>query len=339
MKTRFKFFLLIALFFGSRSFGQDLHFSQPGDAPLNLSPALAGLEYQLRTSVNYRSQWRAVPSAFNTSAASADFQIYHSQGENARLALGFEAMSDRAGEPVIVNNIFNIHLAGHIKTGFHTTLSASLFAGYRQVSIDPANGQWASQYDGFAYDGNIASGENFSTWKLGGINCGTGMVFSYSNQEKHRTIGHERSFMSGISVYNLNGPVNSFIESQGERLPIRAVFFASGKFTLANLKGSIAPAIYFQRQGTQQELIAGSSFIYHIRQPSRYTSYMSALNIGTGILYRAKDATIAKLFMDMGDLTFGFSYDINTSRLHPSTDYRGGFEIFIRYAVRSTGKN
>lgn len=327
-------FILI-LFFSTNLSAQDLHFSQTEYAPLNLNPALAGSHSDLRASLNHRNQWHSVPAPFKTSAASFDMRLNNSGGANWKIAFGFDVANDKTGDPVFVSNTFNLYLASHVKTGDYSSLSAGIFGGYRQLSIRPANGQWASQFNGISFDANLLSGEQFSTLQVSGMNCGAGIAYNYSTQQGQRIVKQTKKFSTGIAAYNLNRPTISFIGEDADRIRIRYSVFANGEFDLKNRNMSIMPGIYYQRQGNFQELLFGSYLNYHIRQSSQYTIYTSQLNFAFGLFYRLKDAFIAKAFFELADYRFGISYDFNSSMLRQSSHFKGGFELFFRYSIPS----
>jgi hypothetical protein len=67
LKNRFKYIVLasILLCMSAQLFSQDVEMSQYFAAPLQLNPALAGISYGPRLTVNYRNQWAGLGDGFN----------------------------------------------------------------------------------------------------------------------------------------------------------------------------------------------------------------------------------------------------------------------------------
>ena len=63
MTKTFSLFLLIISFYAN---AQDIHFSQFEETALQLNPSNAGLQYETRVVVNYKSQWQSVNAPFKT---------------------------------------------------------------------------------------------------------------------------------------------------------------------------------------------------------------------------------------------------------------------------------
>ena len=88
----FSSFLLLATSF---SYGQDIHFSQFYNSPLNLNPSLVGgFEGDFRLVANQRSQWSAVTTPYSTYGLSVDA----SQIFNSPVGVGLSAYQDKAGD-------------------------------------------------------------------------------------------------------------------------------------------------------------------------------------------------------------------------------------------------
>ena len=77
MENRFTPICIIALMMlGLQIRGQDLHFSQFYNNPLNLNPGLTGVfQADQRFAGSYRNQWRAVPVSYTTFSATYDQQM------------------------------------------------------------------------------------------------------------------------------------------------------------------------------------------------------------------------------------------------------------------------
>src|SRR5690606_41445777 len=61
--------------------GQDIHFSQINHSPLTLNPGLAGANYDVQATVNYKSQWNSVASPYNTITVSDEKILKTNQNE------------------------------------------------------------------------------------------------------------------------------------------------------------------------------------------------------------------------------------------------------------------
>lgn len=312
-------------------FAQDIHFSLTELAPLQLNPAMAGVSTKVHATLNSRTQWRAVPAPFNTLYASVDLGF--KSNSNWKLLAGFDAYNDRSGEPTLITNGINFYGGSKVKTGLNSSISAALSVGFKQVSIQPGNGKWGSQFNGVEYDGNLNSGEDFAIFELAGMTSAAGVVFNYSTNQGRRIVQTKKEFCFGLGAYHLNRPSNSFLNLGDDRLPVRFTAFSNGEFAFQGKKTILMPGIYYQRQGKFQEIVFGSSVKYQLRNPSQYTHLTNKLNIGWGLFYRMYDALIVKSFIDWADYSLALSYDVNSSLLTSSTGLRGGFEFAFIYSI------
>ncbi len=92
---------------------QDPNFSQFFASPLSLNPALTGkFDGSFRVAGNYRNQWPTINNAFVTKTASIDFGILKNRlADIDQLGVGVLAMTDRAGDGVLVTNFAGLSLA------------------------------------------------------------------------------------------------------------------------------------------------------------------------------------------------------------------------------------
>ncbi|MCK6693073.1 MAG: type IX secretion system membrane protein PorP/SprF, partial [Thermoanaerobaculia bacterium] len=69
--------------------GQDIHFSQVGNSPLNLSPGLNGVfGGDMRFIANYRNQWRSVRVPYNTFSGTIENKFYYNREKYDRYFTG-----------------------------------------------------------------------------------------------------------------------------------------------------------------------------------------------------------------------------------------------------------
>lgn len=324
-------FIVLASSFAN---AQDIHFSQALSSPLTLNPALAGVNAPITAIVNYRSQWRSVASPYSTIAASYDMRINENRRQRRGiLAFGVNFLNDKAGDARISTTNASLNLAYHLIIDDRSTIGLGIYTGFGQRSIDAAGGKWGSQFDGSAYNPGLSTGETFLRDQFSFLDVGTGFVYSFKNSEKYMTSNDQKEFSFGGAVYHLSRPNYSFLSSNDDRLFMRFTGFAQAIIGISNTKLSIMPAVFYQRQRTAQELLVGSYFRYMVQEQSRITGYNKGTFVSLGAFYRNKDAFVAKAMVEWSDFSLGLAYDVNISTLVNASSARGGFEIFIKYAL------
>lgn len=337
IKKKFLKIILLAAFSVANSYGQDVHFSFPEYTPLALNPALAGANYAMEGVVNYRNQWSSLGEPYKTLAAS-----FHSRlpGKNKfqtnNFAVGLQFMNDKAGLPGIVSNSISLAVADHVMISRESKIGLGLNFGYVQRSINAADGQWASQYDGTGYNPSLPSGEFFSNPNFGILDVGAGLVYTYQHRQSTLAKSMDKFVSAGISVNHVNRPNNSFIESGNDRLPLRYSAFANGEIALGSTDASVLPGVWYHRQAGFRELMIGSSLRYKIVPETRYTGFSKPLSLTIGLFGRLKDAFIARLVVDYDRYSFGYAFDFNTSGLNNYTNGRGSQELFLRFNLSDT---
>jgi hypothetical protein len=70
---------------------------------------------------------------------------------------------------------------------------------------------------------------------------------------------------------------------------------------------------------------------YYLGDDSKYTGTIKRSTFSMGVFYRGNDALIISTMFEYLHFAYGFSYDINTSKLVTASKARGGAEFFIRF--------
>jgi len=331
------YLLLFAAIIGS---SQDVHFSQIGNAPLLLNPALAGVGHNMRAIANYRTQWNSVAQPFTTTAASLDVLANGNQrNKQGHLAFGINFYNDKAGTEQVSTTNINASIAYHAHIDNSNTVSFALSPGFGQRSLEGATGRWASQYNGSAYDGLIASGENLGRNKFGFFDVGAGVVFTSEAWQKSLASTSQKYFRTGLAVHHLTRPNYSFSEAGEDQLALRFSFFANGMFDLEGTKVAFLPGIYYSRQRSASEIMLGSDVRYTLAEGSRITGKVKESHVLFGLYYRLNDAIIAKVGIEYYNYAFGFSYDINASNLSATAQSTSAMELFLRYRIPEGGNS
>lgn len=325
---------VLILGLGLTSTAQDVHFSSMDYSPLTLNPALAGANYDLQANINYRTQWNSVAAPFQTIAASADMRLNsNKRAKSGHLAAGLSFFNDLAGEERISTNNINLSLAYHLMADQNNTVGLGLYGGFGQRSFDPNGGMWGSQYDGMAYDPALSSGETFNNASFSMFDVGAGVVYTYSEGESRMRSNDGIKVNAGFAVYHVNRPNYSFINDGNEKLYMRYSGFANASIGIGSTTMSVDPALYAQFQGPAMEILMGADYRVLLNEGSKVTGNLQRTAVALGLFYRNQDAMIARMMVDYGGITAGFSYDINISSLSEVTKARGGAEFFLRWTM------
>lgn len=335
MKNSIHLILLIGLLtISGQAIAQDVHFSQMQYSPMLLNPGLSGANAPLTAIANYRSQWRSVASPYSTINASVDGRFNERKRmKKGIIAGGINFFNDQVGDLKVSTNSVNLNLAYHLIIDRQQTIGLGIYGGFTQRAISADGARWGSQYNGTAYDPLMTSGENFSTPNFSFLDAGAGLVYTYSQNEGYMTQNNHRKVNAGFAVYHVNKPSYSFINKTDERLPLRFSAFVTAILGFNNSNGALMPAIYFNRQKSNTEILYGTYYRITAGENSKVTARRKATYISLGLFHRWKDALVAKAMLEYGPVSGGFAYDINISSLTEVSSARGGFEVFLKYSL------
>ena len=318
----FKYIMIVvsALMMVMTSYAQDLHFSQFFNSPLTTNPANTGFipDGDYRLGVNFRNQWSSVMSVpYKTMSAFGDMQIMKDKFENGWLGLGAVVLRDVAGSGNLTSTKIYGSLAYHQMLGYSSLLSLGFNLGYANKQINVSNLKFPDQFDGKFFDNKLPTSVMLDNNTIGYFDMQVGMNYAYFPTENVY-------FNTGFSVHHVNRPRESFFVTDNDfdnRISMRYIGFLNGSFKL-NDRVILNPNVYYTRQATASELVAGVNAHYNLSGDGEY------LLIG-GAYYRLNESVIPMVGLGYKDYTFTFSYDVTTSSLATYNSNRGAFEFSL----------
>jgi type IX secretion system PorP/SprF family membrane protein len=301
---------------------QDIHFTQFNFSPLNQNPANTNLfDGDIRLVGNYKNQWQSVPVAYNTASASVDMNFITLKN-NDKIGGGLLFYYDRAGDSKFTSLHVAYSMSYQLNFGprdLHT-ISFGYQIGIVNRSFDYTHLFFDNQFNGDAFNPNIASDEVYSHTNFVFLDMSIGLAYKWNKSlRKNVTIG--------ASIAHFNMPSQSFYGDHSVTLAPMYNFHFRGQFKIAP-KLDLVPEFLFQRQSTQQEFVPGIHLKTYISMSSS-----SRIALNTGAYYRVGDAPAILVGMDYNNLQINCSYDINHSNFTPASRYNGGFELSVIYII------
>jgi type IX secretion system PorP/SprF family membrane protein len=317
-------------------YSQDLHLSQFYAAPLFQNPGMAGAIHEMDGYINYRKQWAAVTTPFETYAASMSSILTKSSRKKGRWAMGALFYNDKGGDGNLKTTSGSIATAYHVRIARYQKLGLGIQGGFVSRSVDYSQFQWGSQYNGTAYDPNLLPGENLQQSSISYFDINAGMVYSFNNTANliKVTSNNFRQGTIGLSFHHLNRPLYSFLGND-ERQYIKMVAHANMLFSIKNTPLALQPGALFYKQGPSEEMVLGGLVRYELLADSKYTGFYKGAGIYGGAYVRVKDAVVFSALLEFANYTFGVSYDMNTSELTAASGGRGGMEFSLKIVSRN----
>ena len=314
--------LALIICFTINSVSQDIHLSQFNASPANLSPALTGLfNGDYRFVANQRSQWRSItsPNTFSTFGGSIDTKGVLN---NKNIGCGVSIYNDIGGDAdfTTLQINFSVSYSKKITQDSSHVLVLGVQSGLTQRNLNFNKLRFDNQYSGKYYDPNIFNQESFNTNKLNYANLNGGICWVFNYSEK-------LNFLSGLGIFNINKPKQSFFNTAEIALDRRFNLFTNAHVKLSE-KLVLMPGILSVFQGKYREKVFGCD-LKHILNSNK--NNFRALNIG--MWRRTKDAGFLSLGIDYDNITAAISYDITTSKLNNASNYKGGFEFSVIYII------
>lgn len=311
MKNFSKIVLLAALVLGSFrvASAQDVIFSQFYANPLYMNPAFAGSKVCPRVSLNYRSQWPSLVSAFTTVSASYDQYV-----ESLHGGIGAIVMTDRQGDHgALQTSSLAVMYAFRFQLARELWVNAGLKAGIVNTSLNWNDLRFPDQIDrvlGFTGMTSAQMPEKTNKWYLD-FDAGIMMYGS--------------SWYAGFAASHLTQPSNGFYGVT--ELPIKLTGNAGVLINIAEEARRTSSL----GLGTP---VLSPNFIYQYQAGFHYFNYglyLDWMPFLVGVWFRNgienADAFIFQVGFQQDYFKVGYSYDVTVSKLSNNTS--GAHEISL----------
>lgn len=311
-----------------KGYGQDIHFSQFNAAPLQLNPALTGVNgCDYRFAANYRSQWAGL-GKFNTVAASYDMAVLKRNDKSNYAGFGLAMFNDRAGDLSLSTTKVELNMSYTILLNDKGSqlLTAGLVGGFGHRSIDYSRLTTDSQFGDQGFDPNLSTNETLTSDSRIYADVGAGFLWSFTPRKF-------TNFYAGLAVTHINQPNLSFLDNRNEKLYTKVTFHGGAHFKLSG-KLFLLPSFMILNQGPHSQYNLGTMI-----KMKRSLVPSDKLAFYVGGWYRVKDAAVLAARLDIGGFNVGVSYDLNISKLTRATNLNGGPEISMTYVGCFKKKN
>ena len=335
MKIQQLIIAIISITFLNQSLNaQDVHFSQYSETPSSINPALIGVKYETRATLNYKNQWSSIGNKYETMAFSFEQTIKHKKLKNNYLAVAVNIFKDVAGDAQLKSLNPNLGISFLQKINKNMMLSSGIQSGFFYKTIDVSSLHWGEQWNGYSYDSNLPSGEKTPRSSVTSFDIGGGLNLNYVQSEGFISSKDAARFDLGFSLFHFGLTNNAFI-SNSEKLNTKFCTYFNGEFSIPNSRNAIMPSFLYTRQGPNSEFITGALFKFILGDPSTYTANKKPFSISLGGYYRFKDAIVPSVLFQLDKYAVGVSYDINISALTPASNRLGGIELMLKYNILS----
>lgn len=321
------------------SVAQDIHFSQMSQTPLLINPAHCGLAHEMSVYVNYKDQWRSVSdNPYKTFNVSGDISVMKSKS-GSHAGVGINVFSDKAGDGAMKTTTGQLHLSGVIALNDASFLSAGIYGGFGQRSLNYTALTWDNQFVAGQFDATAPTGETQTYSNRSYADIGAGLAYYYGTGNNTISSNDAWNMTIGLSAAHLNQPAYTFYGVTDNKLPMKYMAYATGEIGIKNWSLVVEPSFLMMVQGGHHEINAGALFKYWMQEASVYTGRKKPIAWVLGGYYRFADAFNICTGFEMYPFRVGFSYDVNLSRLTPASQARGGFECSLRFMIVNDGKS
>ena len=316
-------FLLLALSFVPKMDAQDIHFSQVGNSPLNISPALTSVfSGDVRFIGNFKSQWQSVPVSFLTFSGAYEMKFLHKNMPNSQFGGGLIFNYDQAGDGDLSLSQLGLNIGYTHRLSERNFLSGGFQVSANQRMFRPNQLSFDDQFDGELFNTDIASQEVFADPSFYYLNYAVGFNWHYQNPAKRTRLDF------GASVFNLNEARQSFKNKTDVQLEKRIHLHALGSFKVAP-KMDLVLLSLVSLQNPYAETLVGFGAKFYLNQ-----TMTKELAIQFGVNYRNGDAIIPTFEIELKKMIrVGLSYDVNMSSFSEATQRKGSPEFSIIYTL------
>ncbi len=312
---------------------QDIHFSQFGNSPLNLSPGLNGVfGGDMRFVGNYRNQYRSVPVPYTTFSGSVENKVYWSKGKYDRFLTGALVLNyDRQGSIRLTSLQIGIPISATLPLARNKFLTLGVTPAFGQRKFDTNHLTFDAQWVDCVFDPAADAREDqlFQNANLKYFDLSAGLNLRLQSDSKRNRID------VGGGLHHINRPNHDFWSSDltdpgNVKLYNKMSLYAMGLLQISNNFDLVGQGLY-QKQGGYKEIVYGGAIRLHLNQQPYHEL---ALQVGVDYRHRYQDALIPHVEVLWRTWTLGFTYDMNIwSDVNVLTNRRGGPEVALIYRL------
>ncbi len=291
---------------------QDASYSQFFQTPQFINPALTGSQRcATKVTAQYRNQAQAITRySYNTMSISAEHR-FEPNNDGAMFGLGMIIGNDIAGKTNYRVTQALLSASVHQPMGDHLMASIGFQGGLVQRNVDLNNMIFDRQFTGTYYDQNIHSGEDFTGTRIFHPDVSTGIVLS--------NVG-SNPFYAGFSIFHINSPNISLIESVQAELARKYTAYLAGEVPLGsgNLNRNKAFVYHLVAlfQGPFNEVNIGGGYRTETRLGENASFYLGGiLKLNDIKSVNIRDAIVGVVNYESEGWGVGISIDFSTSEM------------------------
>jgi type IX secretion system PorP/SprF family membrane protein len=321
-----KFFAIaLVMIVCSEGYSQDPQFSQFFSSPLNINPALtARINSDWRFISNIKDQWIGPASPYITGTVSYDRKLFQNKipgvdnsGDNV-FGVGGMLMHDHSMSGIQKSTYLSLNLSYNIKIAEGAVAKHRLGVGfgttYGRRNVDFNRLYFQEQWIGYnGFNTNLPSGESALSEMKGYFSLSSGILYSYSTEKSN--------FDAGVAAFHINRPKQTFLEDPNQYLEMRKVAHANFETFISETAVLNLNTVY-QFQGEAKYYSLGGAL-------GRFVGDGQDVLLNFGLWYWSRHALIPYVGLTKGDMQFGASFDITTSKLRAADPRPKTFELSI----------
>lgn len=315
MKNLYKIIIAAITLISTNLHAQDTRSSQGiYGTPLNINPALMGMNSDLKLILNYRSQWQSVQKGYSSYTFNGMYPLYLKDGSQ-KMDIGLSFNNNTQGAFNNLNVGLSMGYSLQInKSGF---LSVALQGAFTQNSLDAANLTFDDQYVLGQYSAANPTNQVLSNQSTNFVNVGFGLMWFYLPDDNSKLNAY-----AGVSGFNLAEPNLSYNIAQDPLY--RRISFQGGVKIIGDNKIDITPNIISNIQTGSSDLLAGIKIDYKLSDNNK---------ISLGVWYRKKDSYPLMVGVDISNFSLKYSYDVTHSILGNNISGLTTHEVSLIYKL------
>ena len=304
---------LLAFLSATGLYAQEDDFSQFMLSSIYMNPAYASTYTDLAVNMNYKMQ-ALQEAAIQTTQVSLVFPLKADAVSDNIAGVGLMAFNQNIDDGLFTENGIFLTYSQNFSLGLlgSDLIAVGVQGGYSRNSFSPSNFQWGSQYSRYVFDGynnftpapvsEFDNSANRITFNLGAM---------YYYNRKRNYLLHNYSAFSGVAIYNINRPNDSFNFNGKDKRPIIVKYHGGMEVRTGNLY--VLPNMLFYLSRGKVSTIVGSHFAYSFVSTARFTSNSKGVQLLLGSWYRLRESFTLLGGFQVNSLAVRASYDMNSN--------------------------